>query len=323
MPRANVEVFSYFCDKIRIMIKDTLNRYIWLVDTLAKAGEKGLTLQEISEKWEGNHEFSNGEGYPRRTFNNHRADLESVFGIIIDCNKSTNCYYISNRDELNNAKGFKKWLLDGISLRNVLNETESAKMHGRVLLEDVPSNSQFLPTIIGAMRENNTINILYQKFGDNLPCIHKNIQPYAIKIFKRRWYLLARNENEEFRIFALDRIHNVEVTDYSFELPDDFDAETFFSSFYGVFIPQDVEPQRVKIKVTSVQANYLRSLPIHHSQKEIQQTDRYSIFSFFVVITLDFIQELLTFSTHLEIIEPPTLRRQIKEIGKDLAKNNH
>ena len=104
------------------MIKDTLNRYIWLVDTLARAGEKGLTLQEISEKWEDNYEFSNGEGYPRRTFNNHRADLESVFGIIIDCNKSTNCYYISNRDELNNAKGFKKWLLDGISLRNVLND---------------------------------------------------------------------------------------------------------------------------------------------------------------------------------------------------------
>ena len=196
-------------------------------------------------------------------------------------------------------------------------------MHGRVLLEEVPSNSQFLPTIIGAMRENNTIDILYHKFGENRPCMYKNIQPYAIKIFKRRWYLLARNQNEEFRIFALDRIHNVEVTDYSFELPDDFDAETFFSSFFGVFIPQDVEPQRVKIKVTSTQANYLRSLPIHHSQKEIEQTDRDSIFSFFVVITLDFIQELLTLSTHLEIIEPQSLRRQIKEIGKDLAKNNH
>ena len=72
------------------MVTELLQKYIWLVQTFIRAGERGLTLQEISDKWERRWDAP----YSRRTFNNHRKDVEDVFGIYIECNRSTNCYFI-------------------------------------------------------------------------------------------------------------------------------------------------------------------------------------------------------------------------------------
>ena len=71
------------------MVTELLQKYIWLVQTFIRAGEHGLSLAEISEKWEDRFDTP----YSRRTFNNHRKDVEEVFGIFIDCNRSTNSCY--------------------------------------------------------------------------------------------------------------------------------------------------------------------------------------------------------------------------------------
>ena len=72
------------------MVTELLQKYIWLVQTFIRAGEDGLDLQEICDKWETRW----GSTYSRRTFNNHRKDVEDVFGIYIECNRSTNRYFI-------------------------------------------------------------------------------------------------------------------------------------------------------------------------------------------------------------------------------------
>ena len=72
------------------MVTELLQKYIWLVQTFIRAGERGLDLGEISDRWESRF----GTEYSRRTFNNHREAVEGVFGISILCNRSTNRYYI-------------------------------------------------------------------------------------------------------------------------------------------------------------------------------------------------------------------------------------
>ena len=72
------------------MVTELLKKYIWLVQTFIRAGEYGLSLDEISDRWEARFDSA----YSRRTFNNHREAVEEVFGIRIGCNRSTNRYYI-------------------------------------------------------------------------------------------------------------------------------------------------------------------------------------------------------------------------------------
>ena len=78
------------------MVTELLQKYIWLVQTFIRAGEKGLSLEEISAKWEDRFDSA----YSRRTFNNHREAVEDVFGIRIDCNRSTNRYFVEYSEDV-------------------------------------------------------------------------------------------------------------------------------------------------------------------------------------------------------------------------------
>ena len=69
--------------------------------------------------------------------------------------------------------------------------------------------------------------------------------------------------------------------------------------------------ETVKLKVSAGQANYLRSLPLHHSQQEIQTTDEYSIFELRIRPTFDFYQEILHNGEDMEVLEPLWLRKEI------------
>ena len=59
---------------------------------------------------------------------------------------------------------------------------------------------------------------------------------------------------------------------------------------------------------------YLRSLPIHHSQKELETKDGHTDFSLRLVPTFDFIQELLLHRDQLEVLTPESLREKVAEI---------
>lgn len=84
----------------------------------------------------------------------------------------------------------------------------------------------------------------------------------------------------------------------------------------------DEEPQIIKLKVSDFQANYLRSLPLHHTQKELERTDRYTIFSYYLRPSFDLIQELLSMGETVEVLEPTSLRSEMERIGKAIARNH-
>lgn len=303
------------------MTKDLIRRYIWLVDTINQAGNEGITYSAISEKWEKNTLLSQGEKYAWRTFMNHKDDTLELFGINIACRKSTNSYYIADREELKTAVGFKRWIFDALSLSNQLNESVALK--DRIILEENRSGQEFVSTILEAMRDSKMLTFGYKPFwmeGDYVSNLF-HVEPYALKYFKRRWYLLAKYGDSPLKIYALDRMQDIDIEFESFTMPEDFNAEAFFSSCFGIIVGEE-EPQQIKIKVDDFQAKYLRSLPLHHSQKEIKQTYDYTVFSFYLRPTFDFIQELLALGETVEVLSPRDLRTKISHIGKVMAKRN-
>lgn len=303
------------------MRKDLIRKYIWLIDTINQAGSEGITFARIAEKWKSNILLSKGSEYAWRTFMNHKDDVYELFGIQIECRKSDNTYHIADRSELKDAAGFKRWVFDALSLSNQL--SESSALRDRVLLEDNPSGQEFVAAILEAMRNSKMMTFSYKPFWaeDGRVSNLYHVEPYALKYFKRRWYLLGKYGDNPLRVYALDRMLDIDIEFEDFTLPADFDAAGFFNSCFGIIVG-DEEPQLVRLKVDAFQANYLRSLPLHHSQKVVEQTKDYTIFSYFLRPTFDFIQELLTMGERMEVLEPKPLRKEMARIGREMA-NNH
>lgn len=303
------------------MTKELIRKYIWLIDTVNQAGSTGITFKDIRSKWERNDLLSGGIQYPKRSFHNHVTAIRELFGIEIACNKNTNSYYIANSRELKDSSGFKGWLLDALSLNNQLEE--SSQLKDRILLEENPSGRELLPTILEAMRDNKMLTFSYKPYwveDDHISNLY-HVEPYALKVFKRRWYLLGKYGDSPLKVYALDRILDIDIEFESFTLPADFDAESFFSSCFGIIV-SDEDPQTIKLKVDAFQSNYLRSLPLHPSQKETERTEEYSEFTYFLRPTFDFIQELLTLRETAEVLAPKELRAEMARIGKAVAKRN-
>jgi hypothetical protein len=290
------------------MAKNLFDRYIWLVDTIYRAGK--ITFEEINEKWLRN-EMSYGEELPLRTFHNQRKAIESMFDIIIDCDKRNGyVYYIANADDM--AKGgVRSWLLNTFAVNNLINE--SHKLKHRILFEQIPSGQQYLTPIIEAMRDGLTIEITYQSFWKEKSHTFE-IEPYCVKIFKQRWYVLARSPHyDSIRIYSLDRIQNIQTTEKSFKLPKSFNAEAYFKNNFGIIVDEDIEPCIVKIKVYGNHRKYLQTLPLHHSQEEIETSEDYSVFSYFISPTYDFKQEIFMHGDEIEVLSPDGFREEIAE----------
>ncbi len=303
------------------MTKELIRKYIWLIDTVNQAGSTGITFKDIRSKWERNDLLSGGIQYPKRSFHNHVTAIRELFGIEIACNKNTNSYYIANSRELKDSSGFKGWLLDALSLNNQLEE--SSQLKDRILLEENPSGRELLPTILEAMRDNKMLTFSYKPYwieDDHISNLY-HVEPYALKVFKRRWYLLGKYGDSPLKVYALDRILDIDIEFESFTLPADFDAESFFSSCFGIIV-SDEDPQTIKLKVDAFQSNYLRSLPLHPSQKETERTEEFSVFTYFLRPTFDFVQELLTLRETAEVLAPKELRAEMARIGKNIAKRN-
>lgn len=287
-------------------------QYIWIVSTIYRS--RSITLQELNERWI-QTDMSGGMPMNRITFNRHRTAIEEMFDISIECQrKGGYLYYIENEEVFTN-NNLQHWLLDSLSISNILMESSSLK--DRIMLENIPAGKEYLPSIINAMKQSHKLKMTYHKFG-NPNGYTITIEPYAIRVFKQRWYLLANDYKREHpSIYALDRMMKLEETDETFDFPSDFDTEQFFRDCYGVLYTDD-KPLHIVIRAYQPCANYLRTLPLHHSQKELNSTPDYADFEFYIHPTFDFRQELLSQGDEVEVLEPASFREEMKEVAKKM-----
>ena len=293
------------------MSKNLINKYVWLVETLYKA--KKITLKEINRKWS-QTELSEGEELPRRTFNNWKNAAEEMFGLVIMCDKHDgDRYYIENRDDMDEG-GFQHWLLSTISVNNTLIENKS--LSNRILLENIPSGQDYLATIMEAMKKSKVLEVTYKGFWSENEHTFP-VAPYCVKLFRQRWYMVGNSIYEDkIRIYSLDRILEARLSDETFKYPKKFNPENYFKGCFGIIRNEDCAIETVKVKVSADQANYLRSLPLHTSQEEVERNDEYSIFTLCLRPTFDFQQEILWNGEAVEVLEPLWLRREIAGIAK-------
>lgn len=292
-------------------------KYIWLANELLRAGERGLSLKEINERWMRNDDLSNGEPIPRKTFDRWKWAIEDMFGLLIENEgKGEYRYGFVNEHALRQGT-LNRWLLDTYSALDTL--TGNLSLHNRILVDEVPSSQQFLTLLLTAMRSNKVVKLAYCNFKRTKPLTFP-VEPYCLKLFQRRWYLLAHSINDDsIRLYALDRTEYVEATDDTFELPPDFDAREYFSDYFGIVADSKVEKVRIVLRAYKEHTHYLRTLPLHHSQRELGTTDTYTDFELHLRPTYDFVMELLRVGALVEVLEPETLRKTMRGWTRDLA----
>lgn len=290
-----------------------INRYVFFVTTIYNRGP--ISLEEIQRRFESH--FGRGEELSERQFHRYTDAVEELFDIEIKYSRSQRGYVIADREGIYNMR-MREWIIQTFSVSNILHESQDLK--NRILLENVPSGQQHLTTIVDAMRESVALSMTYQSFWMDEPATFE-VEPYCVKLFEQRWYMLGKSEGyDDLRIYALDRIKALEPTERKFKLPKKFDATKFFEDYYGIIISDDdYDVCPVALQVDAQQSNYLRTLPLHHTQVEVERNDKYSIFEYRLCPTFDFRQKLLSMGEAIEVLAPQELVYQMRYDGQGIV----
>lgn len=308
------------------MAANLFGRYVWLIDLLRQY--KRLSYKEINAKWQQSGlSYGEGDELPLRTFHNHRKAIRDIFDVSIEIDQNTSGYKYHIED-INRLQGdsLRSWLLDSYAVLNQIQVDK--KLSDRIQFEDIPSGSKWLTLFVQAMREGKAVEITHQGFNQDEAKTFI-IEPYSLKLVKRRWYIVGNNpyfvaynkrqqtQIPEVRVYGLDRISHAYILKQPFVVQEDFDIHRFFEGCTGI-IPSKDPIERVVLRAYGPAPDYMRTLPLHSSQQEIGYDSKGILFSYEVKITYDFLQLIMQQGEQVEVLEPESLRQQMRQFAETL-----
>ena len=287
--------------------------YIWLINTIAKTNK--ISLEEINRRWI-ETDMSEGVEFSRRTFIRHKNSIEDMFGIFIECDKKDGFRYYIDNVEVLREHTVQNWTLSTLSVSNIVGDGIS--IQDRIIIESVPVDNDYLTIIINAMKTKHKLVISYKKYGDELP---KDvlIEPYCLKMFKQRWYVVGHCKGGEYKIYSLDRIVMIIVDKATFKMDQTFDAHSFFSEYFGILRMETVKCEKVVLRAFGKERFYLRDLPMHSSQRVRFECEEYADFHYRLRPTSDFCSHLLSRAAQIKVIEPQWLADKVRDTARGVA----
>jgi len=288
---------------------------LWIVRKLEERG--ALSLEQINELWTDDEDISDGKEMQRRTFYNYVKGIYDLLGIVIECDRRDRMRYkiVERKDDK-----VLQYQLKIFATQEAL--ANSASIRERVLLEEIPSGVEFLNPILDAMKTNSRISFEYQRFNEEVVQKVSLAEPYCVKLYHQRWYLVVKEwrtllvsheKVSEMHVYSLDRMRWLRMENETFRMDDSFVAEEFFRFAFGTRVEKDNPPYTVRLKVAAVQRQYLRTLPLHHSQREVETCAEYSIFELRVALTVELVMQVLYYGSLIEVLEPDVLREVVME----------
>jgi predicted DNA-binding transcriptional regulator YafY len=290
--------------------RETLLRYNFIINRLRRGP---ATFDEILNYLNAKAEDTDYNlSISQRTFQRDKQDILSLYGIIIEFDRSTKKYYIDIDDTTDEYQR----LLEYFDFVNTFRFSENISKYVH-LDKRPPLGTEYLLDLIDAMKEHKQITFEYKKFYDNSITL-RHAEPYVLKEFKNRWYFVALDlADNRIKTFALDRLLNLQITDISFCEPKDFDANEYFKYCFGIVRPENAVVEEVKLSFTPQQGKYIKSLPLHATQKIIIDNDNEFVITLIIFITYDFIQEILQFGDEVKVLKPNSLVKTIKHIHRN------
>lgn len=248
-------------------------------------------------------------GFSKRTFQRDIKEISNVFGIDIEYSKSQKGYFISQNE--NENMNFQR-MMEAFDMFNSLNLAHdlTSFIH---LEKRRPKGTENLYGLLHAVKNRFKIKFNYQKFLDE-ELSYRVVEPYALKEFKNRWYILAKDStSNNIKSFALDRLTNLDITNETYQYPDNYNVEHSYRYCFGIISPNDHEPQDIILSFDPFQGKYIKTLPLHDTQQILVDNDEEMRIKLKLYLTHDLLMELLSFGDHMKVIEPKSLADQIKQ----------
>ncbi len=251
----------------------------------------------------------------KRTFQRDIEDIRSVYNIDIQYDFSRKVYYIDfdEQPEVNER------ILEAFDTFNALNITD--RLSNYIHFEKRrPQGTENLYGLLHAIKNKVQISFSYQKFWED-EITHRITEPYALKEFKNRWYVLANDlKDKKVKSFALDRLFELEITRKKFQLPNDFNVNEHFKYCFGIISPNEHKPQEVILSFDPFQGKYIKTLPLHESQVILKDNEDELLIKLTLFVTHDFFMEILSFGDNVKVIQPVCLIAEIKKAYENALK---
>lgn len=280
---------------------------LWLVNKLQT---RRLTLAEITELWSRSDANVSGDTLTPRTFLRYKALAEEIFNVNIECHKPTNEYWLDT-DALDKAD---RWIMSALQVQNL---SEMSGMRRHIILEDAPAGQELLETVANACKDSLQLSFSYK--SPYQPQRDYDVIPLFVKLFKQRWYLTCQPIGKDYlSTLALERISDLKVGDKC-EATLQVDTDEYFRDCYGII--HQLEPERVVIRAFWPQNTYLKEVPLHHSQRVVEENENWTDFSLYLRPTYDFKQDLLWHRDKLTVVSPEWLREDMLDILSRMAES--
>ncbi len=250
--------------------------------------------------------------FSKRTFQRDIKEINHLIGVDIKFSKKEKGYYIETGEGEN--QNFQR-MLEAFDLFNSLNIAGDLTPFVHVEKRK-PAGTDNLYGLLHAIKNKLQISYEYEKYWDDT-ILHKTLQPYALKEFKNRWYVLGKDIKDGYiKTFGLDRMTEMEISSIRFKVDPDFNMEEIFRNCYGIITPDDQELEDIVLSFTPEQGKYAKSLPLHDSQEILIDNDREIRIQLKLYVTFDFMMELLSYGDAVKVIAPLSLAKELKEKHK-------
>lgn len=176
---------------------------------------------------------------------------------------------------------------------------------------DLEGMDNFTP-LFNAIVEKQPLKLTYQSFKqDSKETII--VHPYYLKQYNKRWFLIAWNDEFNFMAnYAFDRIKGMENANVAYK-PTDLNWLDYFDEMIGVSKDSRTEPQLVKLWVSPQSWPYIKTKPLHGSQRVISVDESGAVVTIEVYLNFELQQQLLSFGEGVVVLEPKELQDKIKE----------
>lgn len=146
-------------------------------------------------------------------------------------------------------------------------------------------------------------------------------EPYFLKQSQNRWYLVAMVEGI-LKCFELGRFVSFKVLDEEFSRDESVQAENLFRDCFGIWDDPKMSVEDIRLRFSPLDGRFIKTLPIHSSQKIVAETNEYVEVTLRLKITNDFVMALLSRSSSIEILAPQSLKDRMNAIWAAALERN-
>lgn len=289
--------------------RESIARYNLIIKKVRK---QSATFYEISDYLKRESELQEYNfNTTVRTFQRDLNDIRSIYDIDIKYDRSRKVYFIDAEDH---HEAFDR-IIEAYDTFNALSLSD--RLSDFIHFENRRSlGTENLYGLLHAIKNRFRISFIYQKFWED-EVTNRLMEPFALKEFHNRWYLIGNDvSKKQIRIFALDRMRNLEIGKQTFAQNQAFDVNAYFRDCFGIISSEGLHVEEVILSFSPNKGKYIKSLPLHHSQQVLADSEKEVLIKLKLAVTFDFVMELMSHGADVKVIQPQSLVDEIKEMYK-------